>query len=67
MKILFYATYPNITSGYSRIANIISNYLAEKNNEIYYIGISNFQKMILINLIFKPVLMKMIVVKILIY
>ncbi len=42
MKILFYGTYPNTTSGYSRIANIITNYLSEKNNEIYYISISNF-------------------------
>ena len=42
MKILFYATYPNIGIGYSRIGNIISNYLAEQNNEIYYVGISNF-------------------------
>jgi glycosyltransferase involved in cell wall biosynthesis len=44
MKILFYASYPNLGIGYSRIANIISNYLAEKNHEIYYIGISNFNE-----------------------
>jgi glycosyltransferase involved in cell wall biosynthesis len=42
MKILFFASYPNIGIGYSRIGNILSNYLAEKDNEIYYIGISNF-------------------------
>jgi glycosyltransferase involved in cell wall biosynthesis/GR25 family glycosyltransferase involved in LPS biosynthesis len=42
MKILFFASYPNIAIGYSRIANIITNYLAEKGNEIYYVGISNF-------------------------
>ena len=43
MKILFFASYPNIGIGYSRIANIISNYLAEKGHEIYYVGISNFK------------------------
>lgn len=42
MKILFFASYPDLGIGYSRIANIISNYLAEQGNEIYYIGISNF-------------------------
>ena len=42
MKILFFASYPNLNIGYSRIANIISNYLAEKNHDIYYIGLSNF-------------------------
>ena len=42
MKILFYASYPNLGIGYSRIANKISNYLAEKGNKIYYVGISNF-------------------------
>lgn len=41
MKILFYATYPTMGTGYSRIGNIISNYLAEQ-NEVYYFGISNF-------------------------
>lgn len=46
MKILFFATYPNIGIGYSRIANIISNYLASQNNKIYYIGISNFNNKI---------------------
>jgi glycosyltransferase involved in cell wall biosynthesis len=42
MKILFFASYPNLGIGYSRIANIISNYLAEQGNQIYYVGISNF-------------------------
>jgi len=42
MKILFFASYPNIGIGYSRIANIISNYLAEQGHIIYYVGISNF-------------------------
>ena len=42
MKILFFASYPDIAIGYSRIANIISNHLAEKGHKIYYIGISNF-------------------------
>jgi D-inositol-3-phosphate glycosyltransferase len=43
MKILFYATYPTISTGYSRIGNILSNYLAEQNHDIYYFGISNFK------------------------
>lgn len=42
MKILFFASYPNLSIGYSRIANIMSNYLAEKGHDIYYVGISNF-------------------------
>lgn len=42
MKILFFASYPNLGIGYSRIANIISNHLAEKGHIIYYVGISNF-------------------------
>jgi len=42
MKILFFATYPNLGIGYSRIGNIISNYLAEQGHTIYYVGISNF-------------------------
>jgi glycosyltransferase involved in cell wall biosynthesis len=42
MKILFFASYPDIGIGYSRIANILSNHLAEKGHEIYYVGISNF-------------------------
>ena len=32
----------SIAIGYSRIANIISNHLAEKGHKIYYVGISNF-------------------------
>lgn len=43
MKILFYATYPNIATGYSRIGNILTNYLAEKGHDVYYFGISNFK------------------------
>lgn len=43
MKILFYATYPTIGTGYSRIGNILSNYLAEQNHDVYYFGISNFK------------------------
>lgn len=42
MKILFFASYPNLTIGYSRIANIITNYLAEQGHEVHYFGISNF-------------------------
>ncbi len=43
MKILFYATFPTVGTGYSRIGNILSNYLAEKNHDVYYFGISNFK------------------------
>jgi glycosyltransferase involved in cell wall biosynthesis len=43
MKILFFASYPNLAIGYSRIANIITNYLAEKGHDVYYFGISNFK------------------------
>lgn len=43
MKILFYASYPNISIGYSRIANKLTNYLAEQGHIIYYFGISNFK------------------------
>jgi glycosyltransferase involved in cell wall biosynthesis len=43
MKILFYASYPNISIGYSRIANILTNFLASKGHQIYYFGISNFK------------------------
>lgn len=43
MKILFFATYPNLPIGYSRIANILSNYLALQGHTIYYLGISNFK------------------------
>ena len=41
MKILFYTSYPTQESGYSRIGNIITNYLSEKNNEVHYYGINN--------------------------
>tara|TARA_Y100000389_G_scaffold171521_1_gene179238 strand:+ start:1103 stop:2323 length:1221 start_codon:yes stop_codon:yes gene_type:complete len=42
MKIIFFASYPDLGIGYSRIANILSNFLAELGHDIYYIGISNF-------------------------
>lgn len=42
MIILFFASYPTLPIGYSRIANILSNYLAEQNHNVYYLGISNF-------------------------
>ncbi len=42
MKILFYATYPTLATGYARIGNILTNYLAEQGHDIYYLGISNF-------------------------
>lgn len=43
MKILFFASYPDIPIGYSRIANILTNFLASKGHKIYYFGISNFK------------------------
>ena len=43
MKILFFASYPNLPIGYSRIGNIISNHMAEQEHEVYYFGISNFK------------------------
>jgi glycosyltransferase involved in cell wall biosynthesis len=45
MKILFFASYPDLPIGYSRIANILSNYLAEVGHDIYYLGISNFNNL----------------------
>jgi glycosyltransferase involved in cell wall biosynthesis len=44
MKILFFATYPDTNTGYSRIANILSNYFANCGHEIFYVGISNFNQ-----------------------
>jgi glycosyltransferase involved in cell wall biosynthesis len=42
-RILFCATYPNQPTGYSRIASVISNVLAnEENVKVYYFGFSNF-------------------------
>ena len=43
MIILFFASYPTLPIGYSRIGNILSNYLAEQGHIIYYLGISNFK------------------------
>ena len=43
MKILFFASYPTLTIGYSRIANRLTNYLAEQGHTIYYVGISKFE------------------------
>jgi glycosyltransferase involved in cell wall biosynthesis len=45
MKIIFFATYPNLGIGYSRIANIISNYFAELGHDVYYVGVSNFNNL----------------------
>jgi glycosyltransferase involved in cell wall biosynthesis len=43
-KILFVATYPNQPTGYSKIANKLSNFLAEiPNVKIYYFGFANFE------------------------
>jgi D-inositol-3-phosphate glycosyltransferase len=42
VKLLFYATYPNQPIGYSKIGNILSNYLASFDNiELFYMGIHN--------------------------
>lgn len=42
MKIVFLATHPELATGYSKIANIITNYLAEqKGVEVTYICTSN--------------------------
>lgn len=44
MKILFCATYPDQPIGYGRIANIVSNRLAEiPGVELHYFGYSNFE------------------------
>ena len=43
MRILFFATYPTQPTGYARIANILTNYLAEQGHEVHYLGISNFK------------------------
>jgi glycosyltransferase involved in cell wall biosynthesis len=43
MKILFFATYPSMATGYSRIGNILSNFLAKSGHDVYYLGISNFK------------------------
>jgi glycosyltransferase involved in cell wall biosynthesis len=42
MKILFFASHPKLSIGYSRIANILSNYFAEKEHDVYFLAISNF-------------------------
>jgi len=43
-KILFCASYPNQPIGYSRIANVLSNFLASQSQiELYYFGFSNFE------------------------
>jgi len=41
-KILFLATYPNQSNGYAKVANKITNYLAEF-HDIYYFGFSNYR------------------------
>ena len=43
MRILFFATYPTQPTGYGRIGNILSNYLASVGHEVHYLGISNFK------------------------
>lgn len=42
MRILFVASYPNQPIGYSKVANKITNFLAEKGADIHYLGFSNF-------------------------
>lgn len=42
-RVLFYGTYPNRPLGYSKISNIITNYLAAQTNvKVYHLGVSNF-------------------------
>ena len=43
MRILFFATYPTQPTGYARIGNILTNYLAQVGHEVHYLGISHFQ------------------------
>ena len=43
MKILFFASDPNLSIGYSRIGNILTNYLSKTGHKIYYFAISNFK------------------------
>ncbi len=54
MKILFYDTYTTIITGYSRIGNILSNYLAEQNHDVYYVGTCNFKGSTVINRYIHP-------------
>lgn len=43
IKIMFYGTYPNRATGYSKVANVVTNYLAcQRRVKLYYMGISNF-------------------------
>jgi glycosyltransferase involved in cell wall biosynthesis len=43
MKILFYASYPDQPIGYSKVANVLSNFLASQENiELVYMGIANY-------------------------
>jgi len=46
MKILFYATWPTQTNGYARVANVLSNWIADRKEvtEFYYFGISHFKE-----------------------
>jgi glycosyltransferase involved in cell wall biosynthesis len=43
MKILFFASHPELPIGYSKIGNILSNHMA-KNHIVYYFAISNFKQ-----------------------
>jgi D-inositol-3-phosphate glycosyltransferase len=42
MRILFFATYPTQPTGYARIGNILTNYLANAGHEVHYVGISHY-------------------------
>jgi glycosyltransferase involved in cell wall biosynthesis len=44
MRILFFATYPTQPTGYARIGNILSNYMANAGHEVHYIGISHYKE-----------------------
>jgi len=43
MRILFFTTYPTQATGYARIGNVLSNFLADNGHDVHYIGISNFE------------------------
>jgi glycosyltransferase involved in cell wall biosynthesis len=44
MRILFFATYPTQPTGYARIGNILTNYLANAGHDVHYVGISHFKE-----------------------
>jgi glycosyltransferase involved in cell wall biosynthesis len=43
MKILFYGTFPTQSNGYAKVGNQITNYLASKDVDVYYFGITAYE------------------------